>query len=191
MCGHAGPAAVVPFVGMWSVMMAAMMLPSFGTTLRRYQQVIRATGETRIARLSAVMGAGYFLVWTAVGLAALPASLAMTALTHAVPRAVGTVIVIAGAFQFTAWKSRLLGCCQFAAGCGRASWRDGFRLGLHCAACCAGFTAILLATGVMDLRAMAGLTGAITIERWAPAGGRVARSVGAAAIAAGLFQIVR
>ncbi len=191
MCGHAGPAAAVSFLLMWTAMMVAMMLPSFGPTLWRYQQAIRRTGETHIARPSALLGAGYFLVWTAIGLAALPASVVMTALARTVPCAVGAIIVIAGAFQFTTWKTRLLGCCRFASGCGRASWRDGLRLGLHCGGCCAGFTAILLAAGAMDLRAMAGLTAAITIERWSPAGAYAARAIGAGAIATGLLLIVR
>ena len=42
--------------------------------------------------------------------------------------------------------------------------------GLHCTYCCAGLTVILLVIGVMDLRAMAVVTAAITAERLAPAG---------------------
>jgi len=51
--------------------------------------------------------------------------------------------------------------------------------------------AILLALGVMDLGAMAVVTAAITAERLAPAGGRVARAIGALAAGAGLFLIGR
>ena len=43
--------------------------------------------------------------------------------------------------------------------------RHGLCLGLHCSYCCVGLTAILLVIGVMDLRAMAVVTAAITIER--------------------------
>jgi predicted metal-binding membrane protein len=43
--------------------------------------------------------------------------------------------------------------------------RHGLCLGLHCSYCCAGLTAILLVIGVMDLRAMAVVTAAITVER--------------------------
>jgi hypothetical protein len=46
------------------------------------------------------------------------------------------------------------------------------RLGLHCCRCCAGLIAILLVIGVMDLRAMAVVGAAITVERIAPAGER-------------------
>jgi len=51
--------------------------------------------------------------------------------------------------------------------------------------------AILLVIGVMDLRTMAVVGGAITVERLAPAGGRVARASGFVAVGVGLFLIVR
>jgi predicted metal-binding membrane protein len=65
------------------------------------------------------------------------------------------------------------------------------RLGLHCACSCAAPTAVLLVGGVMDLRAMAVVTAAITAERLAPDGARVARAAGAIAIGAGLLLIGR
>jgi len=51
--------------------------------------------------------------------------------------------------------------------------------------------AILLVIGVMDLRAMAVVTAAITVERLAPAGERVARAVGAVVVVAGFLLIAR
>jgi predicted metal-binding membrane protein len=71
------------------------------------------------------------------------------------------------------------------------AWRLGLRLGLHCSFGCAGLTAILLVIGVMDLRAMVAIAAAITAERVAPAGERVARAIGAAAAGAGLLLIAR
>jgi predicted metal-binding membrane protein len=65
------------------------------------------------------------------------------------------------------------------------------QLGLRCTYCCAGLTAILLVMGVMDLRAMAIVAGAITLERLAPAGQRVARVIGVLVVAAGLFLLAR
>ena len=71
------------------------------------------------------------------------------------------------------------------------AWRHGLRLGLHCSHCCAGLIVILLVIGVMDLRAMAAVTAAITVERLAPAGERIARVIGAVVVVAGLFLIAR
>jgi predicted metal-binding membrane protein len=151
------------------------------------------------------VGAGYFLVWTVVGMAAFPLGVALATvemrqptLARAVPIAAGGVVLIAGALQFTAWKARHLACCRQAPGRGRrlpsdagTAWRHGLRRGLHCSYCCAGLMAILLVIGVMDFRAMAVVAAAITVERLAPAGERVARAIGAVVVGAGLFLIGR
>jgi predicted metal-binding membrane protein len=205
MPGQTWPGAAASFLGMWVVMMVAMMLPSLVPMLRRYREAVGMTGETRLGRLTALVGAGYFFVWTMVGIAAFPLGVALAAvamrqpaLARTVPIAVGVVVLIAGSLQFTAWKARHLACCREAPG--RAgtlpadagtAWRLGVRLGLNCGHCCANLMAILLVIGVMDLRAMAVVTAAVTVERLAPAGERVARAVGAVVVGAGLFLIAR
>jgi predicted metal-binding membrane protein len=205
MPGQAWAGAAASFLGMWVVMMVAMMLPSLVPMLWRYRQAVGRTGKTRLGWLTALVGAGYFLVWTVLGIAAFPLGVALAAvemqqpeLARAVPIAVGVVVLIAGALQFSAWKARHLACCREEPGRGRTlpadagtAWRQGLRLGLHCSQCCAGLMAILLAIGVMDLRAMAFAAAAITVERLAPAGERVARAIGAVVVGAGLFLIAR
>jgi predicted metal-binding membrane protein len=205
MPGQTWPGAAASFLGMWVVMMVAMMLPSLVPMLWRYRQAVGRSGETRLGRLTALVGVGYFFVWTVFGMAAFPIGTALAAVemqllapVRAVPIAVGVIILIAGTFQFTAWKAHHLACCREAPGRGRTvradagtAWRHGLRLGLHCGYCCAGPTAILLVIGVMDLRAMALVTAAITVERLAPAAERVARGTGAVAVGAGLFLIAR
>ncbi|MGH8134040.1 MAG: DUF2182 domain-containing protein [Steroidobacteraceae bacterium] len=205
MPGQTWPGAAASFLGMWVVMMAAMMLPSLVPMLWRYRQAVGRTGATRLGRLTALVGAGYFLVWAVCGMAAFALGVALAALemqrpalARAVAIAAGGVILIAGALQFTVWKAHHLACCREAPGRGRtlpasaaAAWRHGLRLGLHCSCCCAGLTAILLVIGVMDLRAMAVVTAAITVERLAPAGERVARAIGAVVVGAGLILIAR
>ncbi|HEX2462712.1 MAG TPA: DUF2182 domain-containing protein [Vicinamibacterales bacterium] len=135
------------------------------------------------------------------GIAAFPLGAALAAiemqqpaLARGVPIAVGVVVLMAGSLQFTAWKARHLAYCGEAPGRGRTlpadagtAWRHGLRLGLHCSRCCFGLMAILLVIGVMDLRVMAVVTAAITVERLAPVGERVARAIGVVAVGAGLF----
>jgi predicted metal-binding membrane protein len=190
---------------MWVAMMVAMMLPSLVPMLWRYRRAVRGAGEGRLGRLTLLAGLGYFFVWTAIGMAAFPlgvwlAALEMQqpALSRAVPIAVGAIVLIAGALQFTAWKAHHLACCREMPGRSRAlpgdaaaAWRHGLRLGLHCAICCAGPIAVLFALGVMDLAAMAAVTAAITLERLAPAGWRAVQAIGVIAVAAGLLLIAR
>jgi predicted metal-binding membrane protein len=201
--GQTWPGAAASFLGMWVVMTAAMMLPSLVPMLWRYRQAVGRPGETRLGRLTALVGAGYFFVWTVLGMAAFPLGVALAAvemerpaLARAVPSAVGMIVLIAGVLQFTAWKARQLACCREAPGRAFApdvgtAWRHGLRLGLECSRCCGGLMTILLVIGVMDLPAMAVVAAAITAERLAPAGERVARVIGAVVVAAGLFLITR
>lgn len=197
--------AAATFVGMWMLMMVAMMLPSLASMLWCYRQAIGAAGEAHLGLLTALAGAAYFLVWAALGMVAFPLGVALTTaemrlsvLAFGVPIATGVVIVIAGALQFTAWKSRQLACCRTAPGPGRilpadaaTAWRHGLRLGLHCCYCCANLTAVLLVIGVMDLRAMAVVAAAITLERLAPDGERAARALGIAMVGLGLLVTAR
>jgi predicted metal-binding membrane protein len=190
---------------MWVVMMVAMMLPSLVPRLWRYRQAVGRTDDTRRGPLTTLVALAYFFVWTVVGMAAflLGAGLATMemqrpALARAVPMAVAVVVLIVGALQFTPWKARQLACCRQAPGCGcvlpadpGTAWRHGLRLGLQCSRCCAGLTAILLVIGIMDLRAMAVVAAATTVERLAPAGQRMARAIGAVAIGTGLLLVAR
>jgi predicted metal-binding membrane protein len=197
--------AAASFLGMWIVMMMAMMLPALVPMLSHYRHAIGRTTETRLAWLTVLVGAGYFSVWTLVGMVAFPLGVALATLemqlpvmARAVPTTVSLVVLIGGALQFTRWKAHQLDYCRKAPGHGctlppdaGTAWQHGLRLGVRCSYCCANLTAILLVIGVMDLRAMAAITAAITIERLAPGGERVAKAVGVVVVAAGLFLMAR
>jgi predicted metal-binding membrane protein len=205
MPGQTWSAAAASFLAMWVAMMVPMMLPSLVPMLRRYRQAVEVTSEKRLGLLATLVGVGYFAVWTAFGAIAFPLGAALAAIemrypaiARAVPIAVGGIVVIAGALQLTAWKARHLACCRESPGHGvtlpadaGTALRHGLRLGVHCSQCCFGLIAILLAVGVMDLRAMAVVAAAITVERLAPAGERVARLAGVVAVGLGTFLVVR
>ena len=201
MPGQTWPGAATSFLGMWLVMMVAMMLPSLAPVLLRYRQAVAGRADARLGALTARVGVAYFLVWTAFGLTLFPLGVSLAAtemqqplLARVVPVAAAVVVLLAGALQFTAWKTQHLAYCREGL-CGRCplpadtrtAFRDGLRLGLRCCYCCANLTAILMVTGVMDLRAMAAVTAAITIERLAPAGERAARVIGAVIVGMGLL----
>jgi predicted metal-binding membrane protein len=205
MPGQTWAAAAASFLGMWTVMMVAMMLPSLAPMLWRYRLAIGRTGETRLGRRTALVGAGYFFVWIALGMAAFSLGVALAevemqrpALARAIPSAAGFVVLIAGALQFTAWKAHHLACCRTAPALAvtlstdaGTAWRHGLRLGVHCSYCCGALMTILLVIGVMDLRAMTLVTAAITIERLAAGGERAARAIGIVVVGSGLFLITR
>lgn len=204
MPGQTWGAAAASFVIMWDLMMAAMMLPSLVPALRRYRQAVRATDGMQLELLTTLVGSGYFFVWTVFGMLVFPLGITLAAaeiqwptLARIVPQLAGAIVLIAGALQFTPWKTRQLVRCREAlrhahvrpAHPGTA-WRQGVCLGLHCCLSCTNLTAIQLVIGVMDLRAMVFVTAAITAERLAPASKLVAQAIGVAAIGAGLVLIV-
>src|SRR2546423_9729511 len=113
MPGQTWPGASASFIGMWVVMMVAMMLPSLVPMLLRYRQAVGRTGDTRLDWLTAVLSAGYFFVWTVFGMAAFPLGVALAAiemqlpaLAGAGPIADGVVGPIAGALPVPPWEAQ-------------------------------------------------------------------------------------
>ena len=208
MPGQTWPGAAAEFLGMWSVMMVAMMLPSLLPMLMRYREAVAASLDTTagagLGRLTALVGFAYFFVWTLFGMAIYPLGIALAEIemqhpdvSRAVPIAAAAAILIAGLLQFTPWKARYLARCRERtrklSAEAPTALRHGLRLGLHCSYACAGPMLILLVLGVMDLRVMAVVTAAITLERFAPADRHVAfaRAIGAVIVAAGLFLMIQ
>lgn len=211
MCGKTWLRVAASFVGMWIAMMTAMMLPSVAPVLWRYREALDSARHGRarapaLTWLTWLAGIGYCAVWAALGAvvfalgaAFVELQMQVPALSHAVPVIAGVMVLLAGALQSSAWKAHYLDCCQQPQECGHAvlplrsdaALRYGLRLGLHCCYCCASFTAVLVAIGVMDLLAMAALTVAITLERLAPRGPLVVRGIGFTIVGTGLLMIVR
>src|SRR5687767_4274673 len=77
MPGQTWPGAAASFLGMWVVMMAAMMLPSLIPMLWRYRRAVRGTGETRLGGLTVLVSVAYFFVWAVFGTAAFPLGVAL------------------------------------------------------------------------------------------------------------------
>lgn len=202
-CGWSWPGLAASFLAMWSIMMAAMMLPGLTPVLWRHHEALIRMRRPHPGRLVASIGLGYLLVWAVIGCVVFVSSAAfasmavkLPALAHATPLLAGLVLALAGAWQLSPWKTRRLRCwrrwpkIKFA---GRrpmlAALREGLRLGAHCAINCAGLTAVLLATGIMDLHIMAAVTVATLVERLAPDGVLAARLIGTAIIGSALVLV--
>ena len=209
MPGRSWAGTAASFLALWVVMMAAMMLPSLLAKLLRRPPpgAPGAPGGPRAAGRAAragLVGAGYFAVWTALGAAVFPLGAALAAaqlrfppLARASPLAAGLLVLLAGAIQCSGWKARRLARWRAAGereappAEARAAWHYGLRLGLRCAGGCANLMAVLLALGIMDLRAMAGVAAAVTLERLGPAGATTARAIGALVIGLGAVLLAQ
>jgi predicted metal-binding membrane protein len=193
------------YLGMWMAMMVPMMLPSLVPMLSRYRRSVRGAVGIHLHGLTALVGVGYFVIWAVVGAAVYVAAGGVMAVEMRwgtverwLPAATGVVLLVAGGVQFTSWKARQLAICSDGSECDRASvpnafgaWRHGLRLGVRCSLCCGSLMLALLATGMMDLLAMAAVTLAISAERLAPAPVRVAHVAGVALGVVGVLSIAR
>ena len=183
---------------MAAAMMVAMMLPSLAVSLSYYHRGLRTMRMPHPGARTMLVAAGYAGVWSTVGLllsamSAASSSLGAEAWAHPtlVSLATGMVVLCAGALQRSRWKTRQLARCRQscvpAPGSTRVitAWRDGSQLGVYCAVSCAAPMAVLLVAGLMNAPVMIMVTAAITAERVAPAGARIARLTGALALVAG------
>ncbi|AOB32682.1 hypothetical protein AKI39_20965 [Bordetella sp. H567] len=154
--------------------------------------------------LAAVAATGYFAVWAALGAMTYPVAAAVAALqlrhpvfAQASPFMTAAVVAAAGGLQFTRWKARHLACCADAPtghprlAQARGAWRHGLQLGWHCIQACAGWTAVLVVTGLMHPMSMIAVGIAIAAERLAPDGKAFSRATGAVLVVAGLFMMAR
>jgi predicted metal-binding membrane protein len=164
------------FVGMWAVMMAAMMLPAVGRVAAG-ETVLAGRDRGVVGASSALaFGAGFLLPWAAYGVLAFLALLGTPRLVEASPDAakwlgVG-IFTVAGLYQFTPWKLRALQHCRMlhvdrrtAVG---ADFGAGVSDGAICVGCCWALMTILIAVGVMNIAAMAGLAAVIFAEKILP-----------------------
>jgi predicted metal-binding membrane protein len=167
------------FVGVWVVMMAAMMFPSVAPTVALYARMTRRRGLSR----SLLFTSAYLLVWAAAGVGAyglfrlgrgvLGSELAWNAGGRWLA---GGVLAIAALYELTPLKYVCLEKCRSPLGFLLGSWRDGRRGALEmgarhavwCVGCCWALMAALFALGVMSLVWMALVAALITFEKTLP-----------------------
>ncbi len=117
------------FLGIWVVMMAAMMLPSVAPTVALYSRMSRE----RSALSPFVFAAGYLMTWSVAGLFAF--SIAVTgrrfggdvlAWDRAGRWVAAGTLVLAAVYELTPLKDVCLGKCRSPLGLLLGSWRDGW-----------------------------------------------------------------
>jgi predicted metal-binding membrane protein len=184
------------FLGLWVAMMSAMMFPSVAPVAILWARAIKRAPDTavRVYRLSTFVG-GYMAAWTGYGVLAFVALVGTERLVATAPgvaRWLGIGIVAAGGiYQFTPFKEACLRHCRspfslllrYASvkGAGR-DFRVGLHHGAYCVGCCWGLMVVLVAVGVMNVAAMAGLAAVIFLEKLSRRGDVLMRLVGAALV---------
>jgi predicted metal-binding membrane protein len=190
---------VVAFVAMWSLMMAAVMLPSVAPVASLYSRTIT---DRRGPRLT-VFGGGYLLAWAATGVLAFALAEVFEDValgSTATVRVVGaTTFAVCGIYQLTPLKDRCLRHCRsplthlfhYASFRGRTrDLRAGVHHSLYCLGCCWTLMVVMVAFGVMNLLAMAGLAVAIGLEKHWRHGRLFARAVGVAALVLAVMVVI-
>ncbi|MGH8137707.1 MAG: DUF2182 domain-containing protein [Steroidobacteraceae bacterium] len=197
-------------IGMWWVMMIAMMTPSAAPAILLYANVHRAAlarGQVRdeLAPTGA-FAAGYLFVWLgfAVGATALHwalerAGLISTMMMGSRSRWLsGALLIAAGLYQLSPPKNLCLTHCRAPASFLSRHWRPhalgalqlGARHGAYCVGCCWMLMTLLFVGGVMNLIWIAALAIAVLIEKVLPHGHWIGRGTGITLMGWGVATLV-
>jgi predicted metal-binding membrane protein len=197
-------AGAVVFVAVWTVMMAAMMLPA-ATPMVIIFASAQARRQEHVAVPTWIFIAGYMIVWAAAGIfvyvlvqfgSELATMLAPAERGRWAPYALGSTLVVAGLYQFTPIKNVCLSHCRSPLAFVARHWRAGragalvmgLRHGAYCFGCCWALFAVMGAAGVMSLAWMLLLI--VFVEKVLPYGPRAAAAFGVVLILLGIVVAV-
>jgi predicted metal-binding membrane protein len=204
LCTTAAAAGFFDLWGMWALMAAAMMLPTFVPALRTFVNM-GAAGATRPIEAAALV-MGYALVWV-VG-AALGAAAQMALSRAGVLAADGSslsvwltvaLLVAAGLYQLSILKAACLAKCRMPLTYFMGRWAPGLpralsmgaELGLICFGCCWALMALAFVGGTMNLVWMGLATLFMVLEKLPQLGRPLTRPAGFALIGAGVLLALR
>ncbi len=190
--------ALPTFLLAWTVMMAAMMLPSVAPVASLYA---RSISGPRALRLTVFTG-GYLIVWASAGVLAFALGAVVAGFANATPAA-GTVAGVGAylacaLYQLSPLKYRCLKHCRspLSLFLKYSSYRGGLRdlrVGLHhgayCLGCCWSLMVVLLALGAMSLVPMVILAAIVLVEKLWSRGEDFSRLVGVASLALAVATI--
>lgn len=188
---------------MWSIMMVAMMLPSAAPTILMFDTIIHKQGRNA-SRVSPtfLFISGYLATWIIYsGLAAIwqiwlqNNALVTTVIVKSVPSLSGTLLIIAGLFQFSHLKYSCLKHCRSPMGFFMLHWQEGrkgaflmgVRSGLYCVGCCWVLMILMFVAGAMNIIWMLVLAVFILVEKLIPWGRQFGQISGFSMIAWGLW----
>jgi predicted metal-binding membrane protein len=180
-------------IPMWIVMMLAMMIPSAAPAILLYAGVARQRRARGAPTASAaVFTLGYLLVWALyASIAAIlqwqlnRLALLSPDMASASPFLGGTLLILAGVYQWAPVKKSCLSHCRSPLGFFAQHWREGtwgalwsgMHHGTYCVGCCWALMALLFFAGVMNLLWVVAIALFVLAEKLVPQGplaGRIA-----------------
>ena len=174
------------FLGVWVVMMAAMMFPSIAPMVIMYARIQEGKRERQQSSpvgATAIFVVGYLVAWATAGLAGYlifdgvrSLDIGFLAWDEAGPHVAGGVIAAAAVYQLTPLKDVCLRHCRdpltFFANHWHPGRIGGLRMGVehggYCVGCCWMLMAALFALGVMSIGWMAFIAALIAVEKLLP-----------------------
>jgi predicted metal-binding membrane protein len=185
-------AALAPFLGSWTLMMAAMMLPSAMPMILLHRRGVADSVRIQSELRSGIFVSAYLLVWGVVGIGVWIAARITDAFLPmgAQALAVAAILLLAGVYQFTPFKTACLRVCRSPMDFLLTHWYPGvageFRLGLehglYCLGCCWALMAVFVGAGAMGLLWAAVIALVVFVEKVLPRGMVFGRAIGAALI---------
>jgi predicted metal-binding membrane protein len=187
---------------MWAVMMVAMMTPVAAPMVLTFGGLQK--GRVAVAR-TATFVSGYFIMWTSFAVVATLLQWAFHSAGMLSPHAMavapavgGTLLILAGLYQFTPQKHACLSRCSSPLAFLMTEWREGahgalvmgLRHGAFCVGCCWAVMLLLFVVGVMNLLWVAIIAAFVLLERLVSAGRWVACAGGLLGIACGIWLLV-
>ncbi len=187
---------------MWSIMVGAMMMPTFVPALKTYEHLYSAGAGSQIGFF--LLLAGYGIVWLLFSVVATAAQFAMHSWLSTFPggmiserHATAALLLFAGLYQFTSLKKSCLTHCQHPLTRFMSVWRDdgrsefkvGVWLGADCLGCCWVLMSVAIAGGTMNLAWMGLVTAVMIFEKFPTLGRMVRAPLGIALIVAAIGVI--
>jgi predicted metal-binding membrane protein len=167
------------FLGVWVVMMAAMMLPSVSPTVALYARMTSTQPGVR----PLLFALGYLVTWAAAGAVAFALAFAggraagdLLSWDRAGRWVAGGTLLVAALYELTPLKDACLGRCRSPLGLLLGSWRGGrsgpllmgVKNGAWCVGCCWALMASFFALGIMSIVWMTVVAALIAIEKTLP-----------------------
>ncbi len=191
LCLGAASAGIGGLFAMWSLMAAAMMLPTFVPALRTFLN-LGAAGASRPVDAAALV-AGYVAVWAGVALAGALAQRALAQAGLLAPDGsslslwlTSALLMAAGLYQFSLFKAACLAKCRMPLTFFMQRWAPGparalvmgMELGALCLGCCWALMALAFVGGTMNLLWMGAATLFMTLEKLPDIGRYLTRPAG-------------